>query len=297
MTRLQRAEFFSAYGFLAPFLIILITFTVIAGAVAFGLSFFKLDLGFTPPVFAGLHNYQIVWYELTHNGDYFAAVTNGVKYAIMVVFAQTVVALALALLLNQKIRGRSIFRTVFFLPSLTSSVAMSIIFLWLYNNNGAINYVLSLVGIPSHNWLNDTNLALPSIAMLAIWSTAPTMMLFYLAALQDIPETLLEAARVDGANTWQTLWHITIPLLRPATFVVVVLGSIGAFQAFDQVYIMQGPDGGPLNSTLTPVVEIYNYAFRDSLWGLACAQAFTLFIIIFTIALLERRFIDRNIQY
>ncbi|PWT72613.1 MAG: sugar ABC transporter permease [Chloroflexi bacterium] len=297
MTRLRRAEFFSAYGFLAPFLIILITFTVIAGLVAFGLSFFKLDLGFTPPEFAGLHNYQIVWYELTHNGDYLAAVTNGVKYAIMVVFAQTVVALALALLLNQKIRGRSIFRTVFFLPSLTSSVAMSLIFLWLYNDNGAINYVLSLVGISPHNWLNDTNLALPSIAMLAIWSTAPTMMLFYLAALQDIPESLLEAARVDGANTWQTIWHITIPLLRPVTFVVVVLGSIGAFQAFDQVYIMQGPDGGPLNSTITPVLQIYNSAFRDSLWGLACAQASILFIAIFTIALLERRFIDANIQY
>jgi len=297
MTRLRRAELFSAYGFLAPYLIILIIFTVIAAAVAFVLSFYKVDFGFTPPEFAGLHNYQIIWYDLTHNGDYGVSLVNGAKYAIMVVFAQTVVALALALLLNQKIRGRSIFRTVFFLPSLTSSVAISMIFLWLYNDKGAINYVLSLVGISPHNWLNDTNLALPSIAMLAIWTTAPTMMLIYLAALQDIPESLLEAARVDGANTWQTIWHITIPLLRPATFVIIVLGSIGAFQAFDQIYIMQGPDGGPLRSTITPVLEIYNSAFKNSLMGLACAQAFILFITIFTIALLERRFIDANIQY
>jgi multiple sugar transport system permease protein len=297
MTRQQRAEFFSAYGFLAPYLIILIIFTVIAGVVALVFSFFYVDFGFTPPIFVGLHNYQIIWYDLTHNGDYFFSLVNGVKYAIMVVFAQTVVALALALLLNQKFRGRGIFRTIFFLPSLTSSVAISLIFLWLYNDRGAINYVLSLVGISPHNWLNDPNLALPSIAMLAIWTTAPTMMLFYLAALQDIPESLLEAARVDGANTWQSIWHITIPLLRPVTFVVVVLGSIGAFQVFDQIYVMQGPSGGPLNSTITPVLEIYNSAFTNSLMGLACAQAFILFIIVFTIALFERRFIDANIQY
>jgi multiple sugar transport system permease protein len=297
MTRLRREEFFSAYGFLAPYLIILTIFTVIAGVVALVFSFFYVDFGFTTPIFVGLHNYQLIWYDLTHNGHYGISLVNGVKYALMVVFAQTVVALALALLLNQKVRGRSIFRTVFFLPSLTSSVAISLIFRWLYNDHGAINYVLSLVGISPHNWLNDTNLALPSIAMLAIWTTAPTMMLFYLAALQDIPESLLEAARVDGANTWQSIWHITIPLLRPVTFVVVVLGSIGAFQVFDQIYVMQGPTGGPLNSTLTPVINIFNSAFTNSVMGLACAQAFILFIVVFTIALLERRFIDANIQY
>ena len=297
MTRQRWSEFFSAYGFLAPYLIILITFTMIAAVVALVFSFYYVDFGFTTPIFVGLHNYQIIWYDLTHNGDYFVSLVNGVKYAIMVVFAQTVVALALALLLNQKIRGRSIFRTIFFLPSLTSSVAISLIFLWLYNDKGAINYVLSLVGISPHNWLNDPNLALPSIAMLAIWTTAPTLMLIYLAALQDIPESLLEAARVDGANTWQTIWHITIPLLRPVTFVIIVLGTIGAFQVFDQIYIMQGPDGGPLGSTIMPVLEIYNSAFANSLMGLACAQASILFIAIFTIALLERRFIDANIQY
>jgi len=297
MTRRRWAEFFSAYGFLAPYLIILITFTVIAAVVALVFSFYYVDFGFTTPIFVGLHNYQIIWYDLTHNGDYLLSLVNGTKYAVMVVFAQTVVALALALLLNQKIRGRSIFRTIFFLPSLTSSVAISLIFLWLYNDKGAINYILSLVGISPHNWLNDPNLALPSIAMLAIWTTAPTLMLIYLAALQDIPESLLEAARVDGANTWQTIWHVTIPLLRPATFVIIVLGTIGAFQVFDQIYIMQGPDGGPLKSTITPILEIYNSAFTNSLMGLACAQAFILFIAIFTIALLERRFIDANIQY
>ncbi len=297
MTRQQRSNFFAAYGFLAPYLIILIVFTVISAVVALIFSFYYVDFGFTQPIFVGFHNYRIIWYDLTHNGDFLVSLINGTKYALMVVFAQTVVALALALLLNTKIKARGVFRTVFYLPSLTSSVAIGLIFLWLYNDKGAINYVLSLVGIPPHNWLNDPNLALPSIAALAIWTTAPTLMLIYLAALQDIPESLLEAARVDGANTWQVIWHVTIPLLRPATFVNVVLGTIGAFQVFDQVFVMQGPDGGPLRSTLTPVLQIYNTAFTSSLMGLACAEAFVLFIIIFALALLERRFIDANIQY
>lgn len=297
MTRAKRANLVAGYSFLAPYLIILTIFTVIASVVALSYSFFYVDFGFTQPVFVGFRNYSIIWYDLTHNGDYLVGLINGVKYALMVVALQTVVALALALLLNQKIRARGVFRTIFYLPSLTSSVAISLIFLWLYNQNGAINYLLSRVGIPAHNWLNDPSLALPSIAALAIWTTAPTLMLIYLAALQDIPVTLIEAAKVDGANAWQTIWHVTIPLLRPATFVIVVLGTIGAFQVFDQIYIMQGPSGGPLRSTITPVLEIYNSAFNNSLMGLACAQASILFIVIFTVALLERRFIDTNIQY
>ena len=297
MSRQQRANLIAGYSFLAPYLIILTIFTVIAAVVALGYSFFYVDFGFTQPVFVGIRNYSIIWYDLTHNGDFLISLINGAKYAIMVVVTQTVVALALALLLNQKIHGRGVFRTIFYLPSLTSSVAISLIFLWLYNQNGAINYLLSLIGIPAHNWLNDPNLALPSIAILAIWTTAPTLMLIYLAALQDIPETLIEAAKVDGANAWQAIWYITIPLLRPATFVIVVLGTIGAFQVFDQIYIMQGPSGGPLRSTITPVLEIYDAAFKNQVMGLACAEASVLFIIIFVLALLERRFIDANIQY
>ncbi len=210
---------------------------------------------------------------------------------------QTVLALALALLLNTKVRGRGFFRTAFYLPALTSSVAISLIFLWLYNTHGAINYVLGLVGIPAQPWLNDPNTALPAIMLLNIWTTAPTFMLVYLAALQDIPETLFEAARIDGATTWDTIRHITIPLLRPTTFVVVALGTIGASQLFDQVYVMQGPDCGPLGSTCTPALIIYNTAFKSSLMGLACAQAFVLFVVIFTLAVLQKRYIDVDIQY
>lgn len=296
-SRLKLRETLAAYGFLTPYLLVLTIFTLIATVVALGFSFFYVDFGFTQPVFYGLKNYQIIWYDLTHNGAFLNSLENVIKYTVGVVTLQTIVALTLALLLNQKVRGRGIFRTVFYLPALTSSVAISLIFFWLYQKQGAINYLLSLIGIHGPAWLNDPNTALPAIMLLNIWTTAPTFMLVYLAALQDIPDTLIEAARVDGASPWQVIRHITIPLLRPTTFVVTALGTIGAFQVFDQVYVMQGPDCGPLRSTCTPVMIIYDTAFKNSLMGLACAEAFVLFVVIFTFTILQKRFIDANIQY
>ncbi len=293
--RLRRT--LAAYGFLAPYLIILTVFTLIATVTALVFSFFYVDFGFTTPVWYGLKNYQIIWYDLTHNGDFLISLVNATKFTVGVVTLQTILALALALLLNQKVRGRGLFRTIFYLPSLTSSVAISLIFLWLYNEQGAINFVLSRFGVPAHSWLNDPSTALPAIMLLNIWTTAPTFMIIYLAALQDIPDTLIEAAQIDGANGWQIIRHVVVPLLRPVTFLVVALGTIGAFQVFDQVYIMQGINGGPLKSTLTPALLIYDAAFRDSLMGKACAYAFVLFAVIFTFTVLQKRFIDTNIEY
>jgi len=297
LSRLALQEALAAYGFLTPFLIILGVFTLIATAAAFYLSFFYVDFGFTQPIFTGLRNYQLVWYDLTHNGDYFVSIINAVKYTVFVVVLQTVLALALALLLNSKVRGLGIFRTSFYLPALTSSVAISLIFLWLYVPQGPINSVLSIIHIQGPNWLGDPNTALWSIGLLNIWTTAPTFMLFYLAALQDIPDSLIEAAKVDGASNLRIVWSILIPLLRPMTFAVVALGSIGAMQLFDQVYLMAGAQGGPLRSTLTPVLEIYNTAFQSSLMGLACAEAVILFVVIFSFTMLQKRYIDTNIEY
>ncbi|HEU5200277.1 MAG TPA: sugar ABC transporter permease [Ktedonobacterales bacterium] len=295
--RRKLRETLSAYGFLAPYLIILIVFTLIATVYAFYLSFFFVDFGFSEPVFYGTRNYQNIWYDLTHGLDFAIGLKNIVIYTVGVVILQTVLALALALLINQKVRAMSIFRTSIFLPTLTSSVAIALIFLWLYNEHGTINYLLSLVGIHGPNWLNETSTALPSIMALNIWTTAPTFMLLYLAGLQDIPEQLYEAARVDGAGTWRTLWSVTLPLLRPTTFLVTALGTIGSFQMFDQSYIMEGTNGDPLKSTLTPVLVIYNTAFGSSLMGRACAEAVILFVVIFAFTIIQRRFIDVNIQY
>ena len=290
-------ETLSAYGFLAPYLIILTVFTLIATVYAFYLSFFYVDFGFTEPVFYGIKNFQNIWFDLTHNGDFLISLKNIVFYTVGVVLLQTILALALAILLNQKVRGRGFFRTTFYLPSLTSSVAISLIFIWLYNTRGAINFLLSLIGVHGPAWLYDPNTALPAIMLLNIWTTAPTFMILYLAALQDIPDHLYEAARVDGASPWRILWSITLPLLRPTTFLVTALGTIGSFQMFDQAYLMGGASGDPLKSTLTPVLVIYNTAFRDSLMGRACAEAVVLFVVIFAFTILQKRFIDTNIQY
>ncbi len=291
-------ESLSAYGFLAPYLIILAIFTLIATITAFYFSFFKVDFGFTEPEFTGIRNYQNIWFDLTHNGDFIISLKNIVFYTIGVVLLQTILSLALALLLNQKVRALGFFRTSFYLPSLTSSVAISLIFIWLYNTNGAINYLLSLVGIHGPAWLYDPTTALPAIMLLNIWTTAPTFMILYLAALQDIPDHLYEAARVDGASHWRIIWSITLPLLRPTTFLVTALGTIGSFQMFDQAYLMGGADGSPLKSTLTPVMVIYNAAFGNSAnMGRACAEAVVLFVVIFTFTILQKRFIDTNIQY
>jgi multiple sugar transport system permease protein len=296
-SRLKLLNALTAYTFLAPYLIVLIIFTLIAIVTALYLSFFYVDFGFTQPIFYGFNNYLHIWYDLTHNGDFLIGLRNSTEYTVGVVTLQTILALILALLLNQKVHGLGIFRTAFYLPAMTSSVAISLIFYWLYQPQGGINYFLALFHIHGPAWLENPATALPAIMLLNIWTTAPTFMLMYLAALQDIPDTLYEAARVDGANTWQIIWRIIVPLLRPTTFAVVALGSIGAFQMFDQAFVMEGASGDPLRSTLTAAMVIYDTAFRNSLMGLACAQAFVLFIIIFAVTLVQKRYIDVNIQY
>ncbi len=296
-TPAKTREALSAYAFLLPYLIILGVFTLIATAYAFYLSFFYVDFGFTQPIFYGLNNYQHIWYDITHQGDFVTGLWNVTRYTIVTVTAQTTLALILALLMNQKVKGLSFFRTAFYLPSLTSSVAISLIFIWLFNASGAFNYVLSLVHIPGTDWLNNPATALWAIASLNIWTTAPTFMLIYLAALQDIPSSLLEAAKVDGATNWQVIWHVTLPLLRPTTFVIMALGTIGGFQLFDQVFVMEGASGGPLRTTLTPVLQIVDTAFQQSLMGMACAEAVALFIVIFTFTMLQKRFVDTSVQY
>lgn len=285
----------TAWIFIAPYIIILTVFTLVAVLTAFYLSFFRVNFGFTAPSFAGLHNYQVIWYDITHAGNFIISVRNIVLYAIGVVILQTVLSLALALLLNQNLRFRGVFRTAIYLPALTSSVAISLIFIWLYQPQGGVNFVLSWFGIHGPAWLENTHTALPALMLLNIWTTAPTFMIIYLAALQDIPMGLYEAAKVDGASGWRLFWNITLPLLRPTTFVVVALGTIGAFQMFDQAFIMTA--GGPVNATLTPVLEIYNAAFQENLMGLACAEAFALFVIIFALTILQKRYIDVQIEY
>ncbi|HEY1352551.1 MAG TPA: sugar ABC transporter permease [Ktedonobacteraceae bacterium] len=293
----RRGETLAAYVFLAPYLLVLVVFFALVSLYGVGLSLFSIDLGFTPPQFVGLHNYQVLFQQLFTNpglSPFWISLVNILKFTLIVVIGQTILALILAMLLQTLIRGKGIFRTVFYIPALTSSVATALIFLWLYNPDGLVNYLLSLLHLTGPDWLNDPLWALPALMFLNIWTTAASFMIYFLAALQDLPREILEAAEVDGANRFQILWQVTLPLLRPTTFLVVALGTIGAFQMFDQAKFMT--NGGPLNSTLTPMLEIYNAAFNDTHFGSAAAMSVILFLLIFTVTLLQRRFIDTGLQ-
>lgn len=292
-SRRQSRETLAAYLFLTPYLLVMLVFLVLVAFYGVGLSLFTVDLGFTPPQFVGFHNYEVLFNQLFTNpslSPFWISIVNIFKFTVFVVIGQTVLALFLALLLQKVVRGKGLFRTVFYVPAVTSSVATSLIFLWLYNSNGLINYLLSLIHVSGPDWLNDPFWALPALMLLNIWSTAATFMIYFLAAVQDLPREVLEAAEVDGASRVQSFWYITVPLLRPTIFLVVALGTIGAFQMFDQAKFMTA--GGPLNSTLTPMLEIYNAAFNDSRFGSAAAMSVILFLIIFVVTILQRRFID-----
>ncbi len=216
------------------------------------------------------------------------ALRNTAEYVAIVVPTQTILALVLALILNVKIKGKNWFRIIFFMPTVTSSAVLTLIFMWIYNSNGLLNNFLAFLGLPTYNWIGDPAVALKAIMIMNIWSTAPLFMVIYLAALQDIPESLYEAATIDGATWWDKLIFITLPFLKPVTFFVVVMGIIGTFQLFDQSYIFSRGTGGPDNSTLTVVLLVYQYAFRNVDMGYAAALALLLALVIMVVTLIQR---------
>lgn len=217
------------------------------------------------------------------------ALKNTIEYVAIVVPSQTILALILAVTLNSGIRGKNWWRILYFLPTVTSSAVLTLIFMWIYNTDGLLNDFLAFFGLPTYNWLGDPKVALKGIMIMNIWSTAPFYMVIYLAALQDIPQTLYEAANLDGANAWDQFINITLPLLQPVTLFVVAVGIIGTFQLFDQSYIFSGGTGGPNNATLTVVLLIYQAVFRNLQLGYAAAVAFLLAALIISITVIQRR--------
>jgi multiple sugar transport system permease protein len=213
----------------------------------------------------------------------------------VVTFFQTWLALILAVVLNAKIRGQRFFRVAWYIPSVTSSVVVSLIFIWIFQKEGILNYLLSTLlgwtGFQPVAWLTDASAhtALPALMILAVLTTSPTFMLYFLAGLQDIPEEVYEAASIDGCVGVQRFFKITVPMMRPIIFLVVVLGTIGTLQIFDQALIMT--DGGPLNQTTTINYLIYRSAFTDFNMAYASAIASVLFVIILALYLVQQRFL------
>lgn len=291
-SRTKVGEAIAGYTFLAPFLVIMAAFTAWPLVQALWLSFHSYDL-FSAPRFVGFENYLYLFTQ----GDFWISIRNTTVYTMVVVAVQTCLSIALAMVMDQKIRGKTFFRVAFFLPSVTSSVAISLIFMFIFFKNGVLNQALDAMHVEQIfawtglttpvDWLGDRKTALWAIMAQNIWSTAGFFMIVFLAGLQDIPESLYEAARVDGATPWQQFRHITLPLLRPTTFYVVTMGLIGCFQVFDQVYVMT--EGGPLKATLTTAYLLYKEAFVNFNMGYACAIAFVLATIIFAFTMVQKR--------
>jgi multiple sugar transport system permease protein len=231
---------------------------------------------------AGWGNYS----QVIHDPIFHTALKNIFEYTIGVVPLEMALGLSLALIVNSKIRGRSFFRSAFYFPSITSSVAITTIMLYIFNASGLFN---RLFGFHTA-WFSTASTAIWSIVGLNAWTTAGTIMLWYLAALQSIPSDVYEAAALDNTSAWRTFWKITFPLLRPAHFFVLVVFGVGALKLFDQAYIVSGGAGGPNYSTYTPVLYIYREAFAGGAanFGLAAAAGVIYFFIIFALTVVQR---------
>lgn len=288
-TKSQWQEIRQAWLFLAPAIIVVGIFFVLAVLFAFYLSFNDVNLFTNTFSFKGIENYVRIFTDQKAR----IALRNTATFALVVVPLQTIFALIIAYILSSRgIKGKKLFRMIYFLPTLTSSSALTIIFMFIFNIYGPVNDLFMNLGFYSEpiNFLQEPAYALKVIMVMNIWSTVPYYMTIYLASLVDLPHSLYEAAEIDGTTTVDKLRYITIPYLRPITTYVLLTGIIGTFQMFDQAYIFSNGSGGPNNSTLTLSLMIYQYAFGQmNTMGYAAALAIVLAIIIFTTSLLAEK--------
>jgi multiple sugar transport system permease protein len=271
----------SAYLFIAPGMIIFSVFTLAALAFAFYLTFHRWSIIEPDKPYVGTQNYEY----MIHDERFVTSVLNTVYFTGASVPLTMLIGLGLALLLNQPLRGRAIFRTAYYLPVITPFVVSSLLWKWLYNGDyGLFNYYLVKGHIIDEPllWLSDKDLAMPAVVLMTVWSGVGFSMVIYLAGLQAIPDELYESAKLDGAGTLQRVRYVTIPLLRPTTLFLLVMGIIGSLQVFTQIFVMTS--GGPVNKTTTMVYYMYQWAFKYYDMGYASTLAFALFamLLVFT---------------
>jgi multiple sugar transport system permease protein len=284
----------SAYLFLAPTMILFGVFTVAAVVYAFYLSFHEWNILEPAKPFVGLDNYR----RLLGDERFDGAIFNTLYYTAVSVPLTMGLGLLIALLLNNQIRARGFFRTLFYLPVVTPLVIAAIIWKWVYNGDfGLLNYYLIQLGVIDEPllWLADPNLAMPAVIITSVWKSVGFSMVVYLAGLQSIPEDFYDAAKVDGAVGWQRLKDITIPLLSSTTLFLAVVSVLGAFQVFTEVFIMT--NGGPLGRTTTIVYHIYQTAFKFFDMGYASAMAFGMFAMMFAFTLIQLRVMRGEVEY
>lgn len=282
-TKYEKKEHEQGYVFLTPALVILFIFVGLSVLYVLYLSFQKVNLFTGEYTFVGMKNYfRVFTDEIARKG-----LLNTLMFSAVVVPVQTLFALIIASVLNSGIKGKYFFRTVYFLPTLTSSSALTMIFMFMFSVTGPINNVLLKMNLVSQgiNFLQEPSFALKVIMAMNIWSTIPMYTTMYLASLQDLPASMYEAADIDGATSIKKFFYVTVPYLKPITTYVLLTSIIGTLQMFDQAYIFSNGSGGPENSTLTVSLMIYRYAFgTQNAMGYAAAMAVILALVIMVIS-------------
>jgi multiple sugar transport system permease protein len=292
MTRGERRNLMLGLAFISPWIAGFLAFTLYPIAASLCYSFCDYDV-LSRPVWTGALNYR----DMATDGVFRKSLYNTLYFAALAIPLGLVSSLLLAVLLNQAVRGRSVFRAIFFLPSLIPVVASSMIWLWILNGNfGLLNHALATIGIRHPpQWLADPAWTKPSLILMSVWGVGHAVVI-YLAALQDVPRSLYEAADIDGAGPWAKLRHVTLPIISPVIYFNLIMGIIGSLQVFGQAYIMFG-GGGPNRSALFYAVYLYQNAFEYRQMGYACAMAWVLFLIILGLTWLATRATRRHIFY
>lgn len=277
LTKFLVKDEFAGMLFVLPAIVGTLIFIIIPVICSFGLSFTKWDL-LNPIQFVGLENYRVIFFEPI----FFKILTNTVVFAVATSVFGVIIPLILSAILNSKIRGSEFFKTAYFLPFITPMIVIGIVWQWIFDPNiGMLNHVLHM----HLNWLYDTRLAMPALIVVSVWKLIGYNMIIFLSALSGISESMLEAGKIDGANSFQIFKNITVPMLSPTIFFVVIFTSISSFQVFDLIYLMT--QGGPLDSTNVLVYAIYKNAFEYFNVGKASAIAYVLFAIILVLTLIQ----------
>ena len=294
LNRERRTEALAGYGFIAIPMLLFLVFNIAAIFYALYISTWEWGIRGARE-YVGLANFE----RLLSDQNFHIAVRNSIYYAVVWVPLTMALGLFLAVIVNQKIRGQTFFRSAFYFPSIAGSAAITVLWIFLAAPDGLFNEIRGVLGLnplfqafglgPEHNWMGNSRTALNSVIILNAWTTSGTFMLFYLASLQAISREVYEAAAIDGAGAWQTFWRVTFPLLRPGHFFVATVAVIGALQLFDQAYIGGGKNGDPNNALMTMVLYLYNQGFSRFQFGYAAAVGVVLFVIIFTATLIQRR--------
>jgi multiple sugar transport system permease protein len=293
-----RQEALAGYALIAVPMLLFLVLNIGSILYAAFISVWKWNVRSGPQQFLGLDNYV----NAINDPIFRSAVTNTLYYTVIWVPLTMALGLFLAVIVNQKIRGRTFFRGAFYFPSIASSAAITTIWIFIMNPFGLFNEVRGAVGLnplfsflgygPNQDWLGDYHTAMNGVIILNAWTTSGTFMIFYLASLSAIPHEVYEAAAIDGAGAWDTFRRITFPLLRPGHFFVATVGLIGGLQLFDQAVMIGNVDGAPANSLMTLVLYLYNAAFKRLQYGYAAAIGVVLFFIIFTATLIQRRIFE-----